>query len=109
MLLPPDSLGKIIPQTDTEAADTDVVITLAAQEKEWNVLHAIQYSYSETPSGGGITVVIGGTTVFDFDISGTEGTIEFPAPVYQKRNQAMVITLKAGGGTAVGTLNIQTS
>lgn len=109
MALTPISQAKITPRTDTEAADTAVVITLAADEREVHVLHAIQYSYSETPTGGGITVSINSTVVFDFDITGTEGTIEFHAPVYGKENQAMVITLKAGGGTAVGSLNVQTS
>ena len=109
MRLTPVSQGTVTPRTNTEAANTAVAITLAANADEYHVLHAIQYSYTAAPTNGGITVTIGGTTVFDFDIVGTEDTIEFPKPIYQNKNEAMVITLKAGGAAIVGSLNVQTS
>lgn len=109
MRLTPVSGAKVTSQTNTEAANTAVVITLAADADETHVLHGIQCSYSATPTGGGITVSIGGSDVFDFDIVGTEQVFDFPKPIYGQKNQAMVITLKAGGAAVIGSLNVQTS
>ena len=101
--------GKVTASTVEGAANTAATITLAAAADTRHVLHAIQYSYAGTITTAGITVSVAGSDVFDIDVTIKEGTIEFHAPIYTSENEAMVITIKAGGGTSVGKLNTQTS
>lgn len=96
-----------------EASSADAVITIAADENQFWVLDWITWSYSGSPTNGNLKVEIGGTTVWEIDITeGGPGHIEFSQPgLYTndqegpipKKNQAMVITL-AGAGV-VGKLS----
>jgi hypothetical protein len=92
--------------TDTEAGNTAVVLTYAANA-ERHVIGALHISYSNTPTGGAITIENGaGVIVFDADITvGGLTVIPFNPPLAGSPNTAMIITLAAGGGTVVGTLN----
>lgn len=106
---PPVPYARVTPRTATSTANSAIAITLAAVEGETHVLHAIQCGYDSAPTGGTITVTIGGTTVFSEYVSTENEDWEFPQPIYGESNKEMVITLGAGGGTAIGKLNVQTS
>jgi len=105
----PVPYAKVTPRTATSTANAAVSITLAAAAGEFHVLHAIQCGYDSTPAGGEITVTIGGVTVFSEYVSSANEDWGFPQPIYGESNKEMVITLGAGGGTAIGKLNVQTS
>ena len=96
--------------TGTDSADTAIVITYAAISGRSHVIHGIEWSYSETPTGGGLTVAVGGTTVLQLDIAaGGPDQIIFDPPHKATQGAAVVITLAAGAGTAVGMLNVDHS
>jgi hypothetical protein len=99
------------PQHATSDANDTAVITLAAATDTIHALDSLQWSYSAAPTGGKLTIAIGGSTVWEVDITaaGAGPNIIFPKGVYQTTgNEAMVLTLAAGGGAIVGKLNAQT-
>lgn len=99
---------QVVPLTAaTAAADTAVVITLAAEAGKRHYIPEILWSYSGTPTGGRITISgLDNTQTLDLDIiSGGPGPLLFP-PLAGKINTAVVITLAAGGGSVVGKLNV---
>jgi hypothetical protein len=88
------------------AANTAAVITLTAQtDKRW-VIHGISWSYSGAPTGGRLSITFGGVTEFDIDIA-SSGVGETSAFLSGGINQAVVITLAAGGVGITGKLNAQ--
>ena len=92
--------------THAPAAATAAVITIAAEAEVVHVLDQIEWSYDAAPTGGRLTVTIGGTTVLDLSITADgPGFIPFPKGLYGTVNQAVVITLASGGGTVVGKIN----
>lgn len=97
--------------TATGAAGAATTINIVANPDQFWALDWLAYSYSATPSGGGLTITIAGTTVFDLSIPAAgEGFISFDAALYREvagRNAPMVITLAGGGGAVVGKLNIR--
>jgi len=97
--------------TASGAAGAATVITIAAASDQFWALDWIAYSYTATPTGGGLTITINGTTVFDLSVPAAgEGFISFDGPLYREvagKNAAMVITLAGGGGAVVGKLNIR--
>ena len=108
-------LALITDQHATAAADADVVITLAAVEDVCHVLARVSASYSETPTGGALTVACGGTTIFEVDIPGVDWERNFYSDCKnpglhhaQAPNEEMVITLHGAGATCVGKLNVGT-
>lgn len=106
-----DPVAKPLISTHAPIAATDAVVTLAAAETKFHVLDWVAYSYSASPTGGALTVTIGGTTVFQVAITAAgPGMFDFSdAPIYTiTKNQAMVITLASGGGAVVGKLNTRT-
>jgi hypothetical protein len=88
------------------AANAAAVITVDASPDEFWVIDSIGWSYSNTPTGGRLVAAIGGTVLIDTDIgTGGPGLIELSKPFYktdETRNEALVITLHAGGGSVVG-------
>jgi hypothetical protein len=95
--------------TETAAADTAVTITLAAPgEGMQHALAAVFWSYDTAPTAGQLTVSAGGSPVFDLDLgtSAGPGFYQFVPPLLAGDNAALEVTLGAGGGTAVGKLNI---
>lgn len=97
-------------QSATAAANTAVTVTLAAPEAEnqW-ALAMIAWSYSEAPVAGQITVAVEGVdTVFDLDLgtSAGPGMYQFSPPLLCGDATEVTVTLGAGGGTAVGKLNV---
>ena len=95
-----------VPKFNYPAANTAAVITLAAKENLKNVIHYIQWSYSAAPTGGRLFITFGGVTKFDVDITAAgPGGFDFYLPGIV--NEAVVITLAAGGAAIVGKLNAQ--
>lgn len=93
--------------THTPNANTAAIVTLAAAgEGVSNVIRGIAWGYSETPTAGSLKVEDGeGTTVFYLPITGAGAGF---VPLYGKgsANTALVVTLAAGGGTCVGSVNV---
>jgi hypothetical protein len=91
----------------TAAADTATVITIAtAGAGVSNALRGVAWGYSEAPTGGSLTIEDGaGTTVFYLPITGAGAGF---VPVFGKGspNTALIVTLAAGGGTCVGSVNV---
>jgi hypothetical protein len=93
--------------TATAAGNTDVVLTVPAAEGEIHILDALWFSYSATPTAGRLTISIGGVTVLDQHVTGAGLG---PLPLYRMNsgeNQAVVITLYAGGSSVIGKLSLQ--
>lgn len=94
--------------TATAAANTAVEIVLAAPDGgKRRAIHQVLLSYSEAPTGGGLTIADGATDVFDLDIlAGGPTVLTFDPPLLGTAAVTMTVTLAAGGGTCVGKLNV---
>lgn len=96
-----------VPNNATAAANTAVVLTLAAIVGVRHILRHIQLSYTANPTAGNLLIEDGlGNTILDLGIV-NGGTGSFTTTLVGSVNTAMVITLAAGGGSTVGTLNTQ--
>lgn len=92
---------------DAPAANTAAVVTLAATPGYAHVISQIIWSYSDTPTGGKLTITVGSTDLPDIHIiSGGPGFFTFWPPVKGHQNEAIVVTLAAAGAAVSGTLNI---
>lgn len=92
---------------DAQPSGTPAVVTVAADAEQFWVLDWISWSYDSTPTSGNLKVEIGGTTVWQVDItSGGPGHIEFDKPLYvPTKNQSLVVTL--ADGTVANKVNIR--
>lgn len=97
---------------DWPADDTDATKTIAADaDHTWDV-RGIYYSYDATPTGGLLTISIGGTDVFKEDIpsAGADSFVfangDGEDGLHGDKNEAVVITLAAGGSGIAGKVNI---
>lgn len=105
------AVGKVAQKLDA-SANADAVVTVPAKQTEFWVLDWLAWSYSGSPTGGKVTVSIGGTVLFEVDITDDgPGAFHFEnAPLYdanETTNQALVVTLAAGGAGVTGKLNIR--
>lgn len=100
----------VLPDEATSSANAAVAITLAAVTGKRHYLAMVLWSYSDTPTGGRLTVSgLDNSETLDIDIvAAGPGPVLLP-PLAGKVGTAMVITLAAGGGTVVGKLNIMTA
>lgn len=90
----------------TAAANTAVVVTLAAVAGYRHYLAEIIWSYDGEPTGGRLTVSgIEGDDV-DVDITAAGPGPLFLAPLAGEVGAAVVVTLAAGGASVVGKLNV---
>ena len=90
----------------TAAANTAVVITLAAQTGYRHYLVQLIWSYSATPTGGRVTITGLKGDDYDWDITAAgPGPANFP-PIAGDVSTAVVVTLAAGSGAVVGKLNV---
>lgn len=88
----------------TSSTNANGVLTKAAPGAglRWAFGVQLYWSYSGTPTGGRITVVVGSTTVMDFDITaGGPGFMPLPI-MHGDANEAVVVTIYAGGSGVVG-------
>lgn len=87
-------------------ANANAVITVAADGDEFWLIDAIGWSYSGAPTTGRLVATIGATTLVDIDIRASgPGLLEFNKPFYktdETKNEALVITLHAGGDGVTG-------
>ena len=85
------------------AANTAAVVTLAATAARAHVLSQIIWSYDGDPTGGSLTISIGGVALPSFAItSGGPGFLTFWPPIKGHVNEAIVVTLAAGGAGVTG-------
>lgn len=93
---------------DTPSSDTAAVVTYAADDEARHIIYGVKISYDGNPTGGSITIARGATTVLDLDIA-TEGIKNIPldVPIVGAKNEAMTITLAAGGASVTGKLFVQ--
>jgi hypothetical protein len=94
--------------TVTDYANKALTLTLPAVTRRSHVIHQINYSYSDTPAGG--LTITDGSTVFSTDIVviGPNDILFSPSKA-GKPGQAMTIVLAAGGGSAVGKMDVSHS
>lgn len=87
-------------------ANAAASITIAADAFIERSIINISYSYSAAPTGGSIKVEDGsGTTIaFWYIIAGGPGHIPFPAGLHGTLNNALIVTIAAGGAGVIGTL-----
>lgn len=101
----PEATARFAQKLDA-SANADAVITIPADADEFWMLDSVGWSYDGDPTGGRLTVAIGGTLLLDTDVtSGGPGLLEFRKPYYktaETKNEAMVITLYAGGSGVTG-------
>jgi hypothetical protein len=106
----PSTLTGATPIAATAAANTAVVVTLAALPGVSYRLDALSVGYAVAVAGGQVTVTFGGVTVLQLPITAI-GPVTIPLPdggLQTAVNQAIVITLAAGGATSIGFVNAAT-
>ncbi len=97
-----------INDTATGSANADTVVTYAAQEHIKHVIDQIICSYASDPTNGRVRVEVGGNVIFDVHV-----TSKGPAPIplvpgiEGGKNEAVVVTLSAGGSGIIGKLNVR--
>jgi len=98
----------VIQGMNNAANNTAVTITVAAVPERIHVLHKVVWSYNNTAVGGLYVQNGAGNNVFEVDIiAGGPGGIDLNMDMSQ--NTAMIVTLKAGGTSVTGRLNIEYS
>lgn len=116
---PLDPLAQAYQGDHQPAANTAAVVNIAADAQEYWVIDSIEWSYDAAPTGGNLLVTIGGTTVFSVDITAAgPGHFDWSnAPRYTTGtgagggkptlNEAVVVTLAAGGASVTGKVNVR--
>jgi len=95
-----------IPQQSTDSADNDdAVVELTATAGRQHVISEISWSYDNAPTGGKLTIAYGTTTLAWWIIAGGPGRL--PLNVVAAANQAVTITLAAGGTSVKSTLVVE--
>ena len=89
------------------ASNTAAVVTLSAPtDGTAHKVVQIDWSYDATPTGGKVTVAYGSTTYeVAVTVSGP-GQLQFPHGVGNTTNQAVTVTLGAGGSGVTGKVNV---
>jgi hypothetical protein len=100
------------PVSATAAVNTAVTLTINGVAGQSIRITMLAWSYTGTPSGGNITVVVNGVTIFQQDISSGagntngDGYVPLPAGGLEcQAGQSAVITLAAAGAAVAGRLN----
>lgn len=89
----------------TSLAATSGVITIVKIADKKFILHKLVWSYSNTPTGGGITVA-GATDTLDIDVTNA-GPGSLSINYLGAENTDLVVTIKSGAGAVVGKLYIE--
>lgn len=101
------SPGDDVKTAKAVAVGAAAVITLAADQTVWRTLSRIIFGYSADPTGGGLTVTVGGTDVLSFPIT-KGGPGPFGVHIVAGHN-AVTITLASGGGGVTGEVYVEYS
>lgn len=103
----PKAFASILRAAHVPAANTAAVVTIAAAGVNTrHVLHKLMWSYSAAPTGGNI-LTNQVTNPLNLDVTaGGPGSLTF-SPRAWNENEAMVITLAAGGAGIIGKLHIE--
>lgn len=93
--------------TDSGSATNGAVaITIPASATKRSHVSKVIFSYSATPTNGGLTVAVNGTTKLDLPITAAgPGPLNLNIP--GEVNTTTVITLAAGGSGIVGKLYVE--
>ncbi len=96
------------PASATAAANTAVVVNIAAVAGQTIRITHLSASYSGAPAGGNINVVVNAVTIFQLDIAGIDLQV-IPLPpggIICAAGFAAAVTLAAGGVGVIGKLNV---
>jgi hypothetical protein len=96
----------VLSEQQTSADNGAATITLAAVASRAHFVHHLQWSYNGSPSGGRLFITVAGVTKFDVDVT-TGGPGGFGLELAGGTNEAVVVTLAAGGAGVIGKLNVQ--
>jgi hypothetical protein len=89
------------------AANTAAVVTLAGVGGQSWTIAGIYWSYDGNPTGGQLTIDIGGVTAFtEYVTSRGPGFFPFTPPMQVTAGAAVVITLAAAGAAVSGSVNV---
>jgi hypothetical protein len=96
------------PVSATAAVNTAVVITITGVAGQRIRITHLSYQYAQSPTAGGITVVVNGVTIWQLGIGSIVDQYPSlpPGGLVCAAGQSAVITLAAAGATVVGTLNV---
>jgi len=92
--------------TAVGAANAAVSLQINTDNDKFIEIDQIDYSYSAAPVGGGIQVLDGATVLWQRDIVNAADSIYFMQPRSGGKGRSLTITLAAGGGSAVGKINV---
>ena len=90
------------------SAATPAVVTYAASPLKKHYIYGVIWSYSATPTGGGLTIEdVSGTVVLSVSIAASgPGQLDFFPPIVSSAvDTAMIVTLASGAGAVVGKLS----
>jgi len=94
--------------TNRPAANTEAQVVVAAPGAGIsNVLGAVNWSYNDTPTGGGLQISDDTGIVFQLDLCcGGSDEIVWNPGLKLATNDPVTVTLLAGGGSVVGAVNV---
>ena len=85
--------------------------TIAADERQFHNLMRVDCSYNGGSPDGELSISVGGVTVWNVDLVGAYSWSyvfeqgEHAAGIHGAKNEAVVVTLAAGGASVVGKVN----
>ena len=89
------------------AANTAAIVSYPATPTVYHVITGIAWSYDAAPTGGRLSIIMNGSTVFDVDITAAgPGFIPFDPPKRFGVGDAVSVTLAAGGVGITGKCNV---
>ena len=103
-----DAVESSSDHSSTGAGGAEVILTFAAVAEATHVIGGIAWSYSDTPSGGGLEIYCSDTSEVHFSVNvtaGGPGHLRFDRPLRFPRNAPVNIKLEAPGGAVVGKVN----
>jgi len=90
-------------------ANAAAVVTYNADPRRRHQISGLAWSYNATPTGGQLTITVGGNVVFLIYITtGGAGFFDWGPPIRTANvNTALVITLAAAGAAVTGSVNVK--
>lgn len=102
--------------TDTSAAGAAATVTIAADADQYWIIDSVHFGYNdETTAVEGLSIAFGGSTKFALPIQIAAATasqkafyeVIFPRGLYTGTvNEAVVVSLTAGGGAILAYVNV---